>query len=59
MLSAFDFETDVIILTECRLNANKPIPQLPNYQSYHTTRQLNQNDGVVVYVKKHTETSVL
>lgn len=50
-LSTFKFETDVIILTECRLNKNKPIPQLNNYSSFKTTYQLNQNDGVVVYVK--------
>lgn len=50
-LSIIKFEVDIIILTECRLSTNKPIPQLSNYQSYMTTRQLNQNDGVVVYVK--------
>ncbi|XP_047027733.1 uncharacterized protein LOC124635821 isoform X1 [Helicoverpa zea] len=50
-LSTLNFELDIIILTECRLSANKPIPQITNYHSYMTTRQLNQNDGVVVYVK--------
>lgn len=45
-------ETDIIILTECRLCASKPIPQLNNYEAFFTGRQLNQNDGVVVYVKQ-------
>lgn len=46
------FETDVIVLTECRLDHSKPLPQLTNYDLYFTTNQLNQNDGVVAYVKK-------
>lgn len=52
LLSTFKFETDVIIFTECRINTNKPIPQLSNYNSYVTSRHLNQNDGVVIYIKK-------
>lgn len=51
LLSSFKFQTDVIILTECRLNDNKPIPKLNNYHCFTTTRHLNQNDGVVAYVK--------
>lgn len=50
-LTTLKFEVDVIILTECRLDFNKPIPILPNYHSYSTKHQLNQNDGVVVFVK--------
>lgn len=50
-VSTLNLEIDIIILTECRLSPNKPIPQINNYHSYMTTRQLNQNDGVVVYVK--------
>ncbi|KAF9810663.1 hypothetical protein SFRURICE_021116 [Spodoptera frugiperda] len=57
-LSTVKFEADIILLTECRLSANKPIPQLINYQSYMTARQLNQNDGVVVYVKGTLKTRV-
>lgn len=40
-LSNLKFEPDIIILTECRLHANKSIPQMNNYRSYMTTRQLN------------------
>lgn len=51
-LSSLPCETDIIIFTECRLNQNKPLPQLINYETHCTTRQLNQNDGVAVYIKK-------
>lgn len=51
-LSSLSFPVDIVVLTECRLSSNKPLPQLINYNSYYTTRQLNQNDGVVVYIKK-------
>ena len=57
-LSNFKFETDVIILTECRLSPDKPIPQLDDYYSYATTHHLNQNDGVTIYVKKTLKHSV-
>ncbi|KAL0810055.1 hypothetical protein ABMA28_010873 [Loxostege sticticalis] len=54
-LSCLTFETDVIILSECRISSHKPIPQIPNYDSYFTQCQLNQNDGVVVYIKNHLQ----
>ena len=57
-LSDFKFETDVIILTECRLCPKKPVPQLHNYLAYYTTRQLNQNDGVTVYVRQSLKPKV-
>lgn len=50
-LANVKFEIDVIVLTECRLSSHKPIPLLPGYCAYFTVCQLNQNDGVVVYVK--------
>lgn len=50
-LSSFDFEIDIIILTECRLDINKPIPQISGYHSFCTTYHMNQNDGVVVFIK--------
>lgn len=51
MLHSLNINVDVIVLTECRLSSEKPIPQLPNYTSFSTTFHLNQNDGVVLYVK--------
>lgn len=57
-LTSFSFETDVIVLTECRLSAHKPIPSLDKYCSFVTTCQLNQNDGVVVYIKNSLKSNV-
>lgn len=57
-LSSFPFEADILVLTECRLTSYKPIPWLDNYNSYSTTRHLNQNDGVVTYIKKSLQTKV-
>lgn len=50
-LSSLSFLPDLVILTECRLQSNKPIPALTNYTTSATTHHLNQNDGVVAYVR--------
>jgi hypothetical protein len=52
-IAHMDFEPDLLILSECRLNTSKPIPQLPNYTSISTINNSNQNDGVVIYAKHH------
>lgn len=57
-LANFTFDTEIIILTECRLNENKPLPQLQNYASYYTKNQLNQNDGVAIYIKNNLKHNV-
>lgn len=57
-ISTLTFETDIVILTECRLDPNKPIPQLNNYLSCSTTSQLNQNDGVIIYVKRNLKPKI-
>jgi hypothetical protein len=57
-LSTLDFEPDVLILTECRLVLNKPIPHAPNYSFLATINNLNQNDGVAVYVKNYLNASL-
>lgn len=51
-LNVLQFMPDIIILSECRLNSAKPIPVLDNYATFNSTLHLNQNDGVVIYVKK-------
>lgn len=51
MLCLLKFSPDVIILSECRIDPCKQIPSLSNYKSYSSTNHINQNDGVVVYVK--------
>lgn len=51
-LSSLKNEIDIIVLTECHLNSDKPIPILNNYRSYLTTNHVNKSDGVTVYVKE-------
>lgn len=58
-LSLIKCDVDVLILTECRLNYNRQIPLLNNYTSYFTINQLNQNDGVVAYVRNDHLAQVL
>lgn len=50
-LSQIKHGIDVLLLTECRLNYHRQLPLLDNYTSYYTKNQLNQNDGVVAYVR--------
>lgn len=51
-------EVDILILTECRLHSAKYIPQITNYVAYQTTNLLNQNDGVVIYVKNNLSANI-
>ncbi|CAG4975222.1 unnamed protein product [Colias eurytheme] len=46
---------EVIVLTECWSKEGVPPPNLIDYNVYYTNKYLNQNDGVVVYVKKSLE----
>lgn len=50
-LTYLNFTPDLLILTECWLSSNKPIPCLDYYTSFQTTNHLNKNDGVVTYIK--------
>lgn len=52
-LAELKFDVDILVLTECRLKGDKPIPQLTNYNSYTTSNHLNQNDGVTAYIKNN------
>lgn len=51
-------DIDIIVLTECRIDKDKPIPNMTNYTKYSTTIHLNQSDGVVVFVKNNVQASV-
>lgn len=51
LMARLDMEFDVIVLTECWLHDDHPLPVLSNYQATATKRYLNQNDGVVIYAK--------
>lgn len=48
-----DVEMDVIVLTECWINKHSIIPCIKNYNFVSSTQTLNQNDGVIVYVRKN------
>lgn len=61
-IATFNTTIDVIVLTECRINHDKPLPHRSNYITYNSTIQVNQNDGVVVFVKeslKHSAKEIL
>lgn len=49
-LSQLSFEVDVLILTECWLNQNRPVPPISGYTSHFTQNTLNKSDGVVAYI---------
>lgn len=51
-LSELDLCIDIIVLTECWTSENSHIPAISGYQSFYTKKSLNQNDGVIVYVKE-------
>lgn len=42
---------DVIVLTECRLDDSTIIEEIPGYTSYATKNNINQNGGVVAFIK--------
>jgi exonuclease III len=50
-LSQLGMDIDIIVLTECWLSDGALIPLLDNYYSFNTTHNINQNDGVIAYVK--------
>ncbi|XP_052738101.1 uncharacterized protein LOC128198177 [Bicyclus anynana] len=52
-LHSLNFDCDVLVMTECHLSENKPIPVLSdNYNTYYTKKCINQCDGVIFYVSK-------
>lgn len=57
-ISHLKFDLDTLILTECRLSVDKPVPLLPNYTSLATKFNLNQNDGVVTYIKSNLKANM-
>lgn len=50
-LNLLNQTVDLIVLTECRINPDKPLPCKDNYSTYSSTKKTNQNDGVVVFIK--------
>ncbi|CAG4987522.1 unnamed protein product [Colias eurytheme] len=46
-----DLQLDVIVLTECWTNAESSPPLLAHYNMFYSRNSLNQNDGIVAYVR--------
>jgi hypothetical protein len=52
LLRRLNFACDIIVLSECWLSYVGSLPSLEGYDSYSTTNNFNQNDGVVVFINK-------
>jgi hypothetical protein len=57
-LSMLPSDADIIILTECWLNPDIPLPAKPGYSSYCSTNKVTLSDGVVFYIKDYVEHKV-
>lgn len=55
MLEITKMNYDVIILSECWLSKLSNLPELTGYLSCKSLNNRNQNDGVVVYFKRHLD----
>lgn len=58
LLAQINTQCDIIALTECWLQKSPYIPSLTGYESYHTNRRINQNSGIVLYIRKGLNCSV-
>ncbi|CAH0717614.1 unnamed protein product, partial [Brenthis ino] len=59
LLQQLEIEQDIIILTECWLSKVNLLPTLPNYNRFNTKRNLNKNDGVVMFIRKSLQVKVI
>lgn len=51
LITRFSTEFDIIILTECWLTEDIALPTIPNYNNVSSKRNINQNDGIVIFFK--------
>lgn len=51
LLSNLSIIPEIIVLSECWLSKAPTHPTLSGYVGYHTLKNTNQNDGVIVFVK--------
>lgn len=59
LLESLDINCDVIVLTECWLSSQTAnLPSLDGYCTHKTNSNMNQNDGVVVYIKNNLKVLV-
>ena len=59
LLSALQARCDVIIFSECWLSKTMSIPQLHGFSAYSTKNTINQNDGLVMYIRSDLKHNVM
>lgn len=59
LLSILQMRCDVVVLSECWLSKATSIPQIQGFTAYHTSNIINQNDGVVVYIRSDLKHNVM
>lgn len=52
LLSRLNLTQDIVVLIERWLSCNSKIPPIDGYNHYFSSKNINQNDGVVVYMRK-------
>lgn len=52
-------ECDIIILTECWLSCVTNLPTMNGYDIYCSSNHHNQNDGIIIFVKKSIEHKIV
>lgn len=57
-LGIMNFDSDIMVLSECWLKGLQGIPQLDGYSSYYTHNNKLQNDGVVIYARRDLNINV-
>lgn len=58
LLTRIKIDYDIILLSECWLNGAHSLPTLMGYTSFSSKMTINQNDGIVLYVKSNIDCSV-
>ncbi|CAB3223912.1 unnamed protein product [Arctia plantaginis] len=58
LLTLLEVDCDVVILTECWLSKIADLPVMDGYNCHPTKKTKNQNDGVVIYIKKQLQYTV-
>lgn len=55
LISRLNIELDLIVLTECWLANTVSLPYINGYNSIRSKNLINQNDGLVIYIKDQLE----
>lgn len=51
LLTQLGIDAQIIVLTECWLSCTSRLPIIPEYTPFATSTHINQNSGIVVYIK--------